>query len=172
MRHIPKLHSPDVLVGFDTSDDCAVIRIGNGLVLVQTVDFFTPVVDEPFDFGRIAAANSLSDIYAMGGQPLVALNVVAFPVGELGPDVLGEILRGGAQVAQEAGCVIAGGHSIDDKEPKYGMAVSAVMREENVITNAAASPGDRLVLTKPWVVGFSRLPSSVVWLARNNAMMS
>jgi selenide, water dikinase len=148
LRHIPKLHSPDVLLGFDTSDDCAVIRIGNGLVLVETVDFFTPVVDEPFDFGRIAA-NSLSDIPAMGGQPLVALNVVAFPIGDLGPDVLGEILRGGAQVAQEAGCVIAGGHSIDDKEPKYGMAVSAVMREENVITNAAASPGDRLVLTKP-----------------------
>jgi selenide, water dikinase len=119
------------------------------LVLVQTVDFFTPVVDEPYDFGRIAATNSLSDIYAMGGQPLIALNIVAFPMGELGPDVLGEILRGGAHVAQEAGCLIAGGHSIDDREPKYGMVVSAVMPEADVITNSASRAGDRLVLTKP-----------------------
>lgn len=141
--------SPDLLVGFDTSDDAAVLRIGNGLVLVQTVDFFTPIVDEPYDFGRIAAANSLSDIYAMGGQPLMALNIVGFPIAALGPDVLGEILRGGADVAQEAGCLIAGGHSIDDREPKYGMVVSAVMREEDVVTNAASVPGDRLVLTKP-----------------------
>ena len=125
------------------------LRIGNGLVLVQTVDFFTPIVDEPYDFGRIAAANSLSDIYAMGGQPLVALNIVGFPMAELGPDVLAEILRGGADVVREAGCLIAGGHSIDDKEPKYGMVVSAVMPESEVVTNAAASPGDRLVLTKP-----------------------
>ncbi|MGH9830942.1 MAG: selenide, water dikinase SelD, partial [Blastocatellia bacterium] len=106
-------------------------------------------VDEPYDFGRIAAANSLSDIYAMGGNPLIALNVVAFPIGELSPDVLGEILRGGAHVAQEAGCVIAGGHSVDDREPKYGMVVSAIMPEASVITNAASTPGDRLVLTKP-----------------------
>ncbi len=125
------------------------LRIGNGLVLVQTVDFFTPVVDEPYDFGRIAAANALSDIYAMGGQPLMALNIVAFPMAELGPDVLGEILRGGAAAAAEAGCLIAGGHSIDDREPKYGMVVSAVMAEADVITNAAGAPGDRLVLTKP-----------------------
>jgi selenide, water dikinase len=149
LRKLPRFDSPDLLVGFDTSDDAAVMRIGNGNVLVQTVDFFTPVVDEPYDFGRIAAANALSDIYAMGGQPLLALNIVGFPMTELGPDVLGDILRGGSDVAREAGCLIAGGHSIDDKEPKYGMVVSAVMRESDVITNAATTPGDRLVLTKP-----------------------
>lgn len=149
LRQLPRFTSPDLLVGFDTSDDAAVLRIGNGLVLVQTVDFFTPVVDEPYDFGRIAAANALSDIYAMGGRPLVALNIVGFPMAELGPDVLAEILRGGADVAREAGCLIAGGHSIDDREPKYGLAVSAVMPESEVRTNAARVPGDLLVLTKP-----------------------
>lgn len=153
LRQTPRFSSPDLLVGFDTSDDACVLRIGGGRVMVQTVDFFTPVVDEPFDFGRIAAANALSDIYAMGGSPMVALNVVAFPMAELGPDVLAEILRGGAEVAREAGCLIAGGHSIDDREPKYGMVVTAVMDEADVVTNAATAPGDVLVLTKPLGIG-------------------
>ena len=149
LRQLPKQDCPDLLVGFNHADDASVMRIGNGMVLVQTLDFFTPVVDDPFDFGRIAAANALSDIYAMGGQPLMALNIVGWPMADLGPDLLAAVLKGGAAAAAEAGCTVAGGHSIDDKEPKYGMSVSAVMREQDVRSNAGARPGDRLVLTKP-----------------------
>jgi len=145
----PQLENPDLLVGLETADDAGVYRVGPGLALVQTVDFFTPIVDDPRDFGRIAAANALSDIYAMGGRPLTALNLVGFPVTRLPLEVLAEILAGGAEKVAEAGAVIVGGHSIDDPEPKYGLAVTGLIDPERVTTNAGARPGDRLVLTKP-----------------------
>jgi selenide,water dikinase len=144
---------PNVLVGFGTSDDAGVYRVRDDLAIVQTVDFFTPIVDDPFDFGRIAAANALSDIYAMGATPLSALNLVAFSLSELGEDVLVEILRGGAAIASEAEVAIVGGHSIEDAEPKFGMAVTGVVHPDEVITNSGARPGDALVLTKPLGAG-------------------
>jgi selenide,water dikinase len=144
---------PNVLVGFGTSDDAGVYRLRHDLALVHTVDFFTPIVDDPFDFGRIAATNALSDVYAMGGEPVCALNLVAFSVSSLGEEVLGAILRGGAAVAAEAGVAIVGGHSIDDPEPKYGMAVTGVVHPDRVLTNAGARAGDALVLTKPLGAG-------------------
>ncbi len=142
-----------MLVGFDGADDAAVIKMADNRLLLQTVDFFTPVVDNPYDFGQIAAANSLSDIYAMGGTPLFALNIVGFPINELPREILTEILQGGIDKAQEAGITIAGGHSIDDKEPKYGLVVTGEVREEDLLSNSGAQPGDILVLTKPLGTG-------------------
>jgi selenide,water dikinase len=144
---------PNVLVSFDTSDDAGVYRLRDDLALVQTADFFTPIVDDPFDFGRIAAANALSDIYAMAAAPVSALNLVAFSLERLGADVLIEILRGGAAVAAEADCAIVGGHSIDDAEPKYGLAVTGVVHPDRLLTNRSGRAGDRLVLTKPLGAG-------------------
>jgi len=144
---------PNVLVGFGTADDAGVYRLRDDLALVHTVDFFTPIVDDPFDFGRIAAANALSDVYAMGATPVSALNLVAFSLRELGEDVLLEILRGGAAVAAEAGIVILGGHSIEDSEPKFGMAVVGVVHPDRVLTNAGGRAGDALVLSKPLGAG-------------------
>ena len=140
---------PNVLVGHATSDDAGVYRISADLALVQTVDFFTPVVDDPYDFGRIAAANALSDVYAMGGTPITALNVAAFPVEELGTEILARILEGGAAVAAEAGVVILGGHTIKDDEPKYGLAVTGTIHPNLIVTNGGARPGDLLLLSKP-----------------------
>jgi selenide, water dikinase len=142
-----------LLVGAATSDDAAVFRVREDLALVQTIDFFTPLVDDPFDFGRIAAANALSDVYAMGGTPLTALNVVAFPLERLGADVLAEVLRGGLDVVAEAGAIVVGGHSIDDAEPKYGLAVTGVVDPARIVTNAGGVAGDALVLSKPLGVG-------------------
>jgi selenide,water dikinase len=144
---------PAVLVGPHTADDAGVFRVRDDLALVQTVDFFTPIVDDPYDFGRIAATNALSDVYAMGAEPLTALNLVAFSLEELGGDVLREILRGGADVARAAGTAIVGGHSIDDREPKYGLAVTGTVHPDEVITNAGGRAGDALVLTKPLGTG-------------------
>jgi selenide,water dikinase len=143
----------NALVGFQTSDDAGVYKLRDDLALVHTVDFFTPIVDDPFDFGRIAAANALSDIYAMGATPITALNLVAFSLEELGEEVLVEILRGGAEVAAEAGVAILGGHSIEDSEPKFGMAVTGTVHPDELITNAGGEPGDQLVLTKPLGAG-------------------
>lgn len=140
-------------MGTNTADDAAVYRLTDDLALVQTVDFFTPVVDDPYDFGRIAAANSLSDVYAMGAKPLIALNIVGFPVGILPLEQLADILRGGADVAREAGMTIVGGHTIDDREPKYGMAVTGTVHPSAYLTNATGRPGDLLVLTKPLGTG-------------------
>jgi selenide,water dikinase len=140
---------PRLLVGPSTRDDAAVYRLSDELALVQTADFFTPIVDDPYDFGRVAAANALSDIYAMGAEPRLALNLVAFPLERLGTEVLERILAGGATVASEAGITIAGGHSIDDPEPKYGMSVTGTVHPECVLSNAGARPGDALHLTKP-----------------------
>ena len=146
-------HDPDVLVGFDTSDDAGVYRVSDELAIVTTVDFFTPIVDDPFDFGRIAATNALSDVYAMGATPVTALNLVAFSLETLGEDVLLEILRGAADVAAGAGVAILGGHSIEDAEPKFGWAVTGFVAPDQVITNAGARAGDALVLTKPLGAG-------------------
>lgn len=142
---VPHQH-PDLLVGLHTSDDAAVYRIGDKAI-VQTVDFFAPVVDDPYDFGAIAAANAMSDVYAMGGEVLLALNVVAFP-DTLPPDLLTEILRGGADKVAEAGGVLAGGHTVVDREPKYGLCVTGIIDPSRVTTKGGARPGDYLVLTK------------------------
>ncbi len=149
----PGSADPRVLVGFDHADDAGVVRLRDDLALVHTVDFFTPIVDDPFDFGRIAATNALSDIYAMGATPLSALNLVAFSLAELGEEVLLEILRGGAAVAEQAEVAILGGHSIEDAEPKYGMAVTGTVHPAELITNAGGRAGDALVLTKPLGAG-------------------
>lgn len=135
------------MVGTATSDDAGVFRLAPGINLVQTVDFFTPVVDDPYDWGRIAAANALSDIYAMGASPLTALQMIGWPRGKLSFDILAEVVRGGLDIMAEAGCTVIGGHSIDDAEPKYGFAVTGTAAQ--VVTNAGAMPGDRLILTKP-----------------------
>jgi selenide,water dikinase len=153
VRGLPAATAPELLVGSATGDDAAVWRISDELALVQTVDFFTPVVDDPYDFGRIAAANALSDVYAMGGRPLTALNLVAWPLEQLGADALGEVLRGGLDVVRAAGAEVVGGHSIDDPEPKYGLAVTGVVHPDRVIANAGGRPGDALVLTKPLGAG-------------------
>ncbi len=142
-----------MLVGFGTSDDAGIFLVRPDLALVQTVDFFTPIVDDPYDFGRIAATNALSDIYAMGGTPITALNIAAYPIEDLGPEILGRILAGGAEVARAAGVSILGGHTIKDDEPKYGMAVTGTIDPTRIITNAGARPGDVLVLTKPLGTG-------------------
>lgn len=150
---LPKFEDPNLLVGFEGSSDAAVYRLRDDLALVCTVDFFTPIVDDPFWFGQIAAANSLSDVYAMGGRPILALNVVCFPKKGLPKELLKEILRGGCQKVQEAEAVLAGGHSVDDPEVKYGLSVVGVVHPERYLTNAGARPGDRLFLTKPLGLG-------------------
>ena len=137
-----------VVVGFDGADDAAAVRLDDGKILIQTVDFFTPVVDDPYEFGLIAAANALSDIYAMGGKPLFALNIVGFPINDLPKSILSAILQGGADKAAEAGIPIVGGHSVDDKEPKYGLVVTGEVDETSMWTNSGAQVGDTLVLTK------------------------
>lgn len=146
-----KSEYPDLLVGLDDPDDAAIWRLDTDRALVVTTDFFTPVVDDPFDYGQIAAANSLSDVYAMGGKPFLALNIAAFPP-DLPPEILGEIIRGAAEKALEAGVVVAGGHTIRDDEPKFGLVVVGFVHPDKKLTKAGLKPGDRLVLTKP--IGF------------------
>jgi selenide,water dikinase len=146
---LPHRDDPRLLVGRETFDDAGIFVVSDDLALVQTVDFFAPIVDDPYTFGRIAAANALSDVYAMGGEPLTALNIVGFPTGSAPLEVLTEILRGGQDAVHEAGAVIAGGHSIIDEEIKYGLSVTGRADPRHLLTNAAAQPGDRLVLTKP-----------------------
>ena len=145
---MPVTQHPDLLVGISKGDDAAVYRLREDLALVQTVDFFPPIVDDPWEFGAIAAANALSDVYAMGGTPLLALNLVCFPI-ELPQTILHQILQGGAAKAAEAEVLIVGGHTIDDAEPKYGLAVTGTVHPEKFVTNAGARPGDQLILTKP-----------------------
>ena len=145
-------HSDALLLGFETSDDAAVYRLTDDMAALLTVDFFTPIVDDPYDFGRIAAANSLSDIYAMGGRPLTAMNLLAFPC-SLGADIVGEVVRGGAEKVTEAGAVTVGGHTIDDKEPKFGLSVFGVVHPDKVVRNKGALPGDVIFLTKPLGTG-------------------
>jgi selenide,water dikinase len=150
---LPAASDPNLLVDMGTADDAAVYRLTPDLALVQTVDYITPLVDDPYQYGQIATANSISDVYAMGGRPLLALNIVAFPTDALPLGVLGDILRGGADKAAEADVRIIGGHSVDDKEPKYGLAVTGVVHPDRILRNSTARPGDRLLLTKPLGMG-------------------
>jgi selenide,water dikinase len=149
VRGLPRSDDPALLVGSETADDAGVYQVSEELALVQSVDFFTPIVDDAYDFGRIAAANALSDIYAMGARPLTALNLVAFSLEQLGGEILREVLRGGADVAAQAATAVIGGHSIDDREPKYGMSVTGVVHPEQVVRNSTGRAGDVLFLTKP-----------------------
>ena len=144
---LPKFHDENLLVGIETSDDAAVYKITDDIAMIQTVDFFTPIVDDPYMFGQIAAANSLSDVYAMGGEPVIALNIVGFP-NCLDPAILGDILRGGADKVKEAGASLVGGHSIQDDEPKYGLCVSGFVHPKKMYKNYGSKPGDVLILTK------------------------
>lgn len=146
------LHDPNLLVGFDKSDDASVYKVSDDLALVQTVDFFPPIADDPYVFGQIAATNALSDVYAMGGEPKLALNIMAVPA-DLPKEAVHEILRGGYEKAYEAGAIITGGHSILDPEPKYGLAVTGFVHPDRVLTNSGARPGDVLFLTKPLGIG-------------------
>ncbi|WP_274365491.1 selenide, water dikinase SelD [Paenibacillus thermotolerans] len=154
LASIPKSERhPNLLVGTETNDDAGVYKLTDDLALVQTVDFFTPIVDDPYDFGQVASANALSDVYAMGGTPVTVLNLVAFPISKLDRSVLAEILRGASDKVREAGATLVGGHSIDDNEPKFGLAVTGTIHPDKVLTNAGVRPGDRLILTKPIGVG-------------------
>ncbi|HSE11534.1 MAG TPA: selenide, water dikinase SelD, partial [Rudaea sp.] len=152
-RSTPALQFPQLLVGTETADDAAVYRINDDQAIIATTDFFMPIVDDPFDFGRISATNALSDVYAMGGTPLMALALVAMPIKVLPPEVIREILRGGESICAEAGIPIAGGHSIDSVEPVYGLAAIGVVDPKNVKRNCAALAGDVLILGKPLGVG-------------------
>jgi len=153
LSQLPKNeYNNNLLIGLDTSDDAAVYKLNDETALIQTLDFFTPMIDDPYIFGQIAAANSLSDVYAMGGNPIVAMNIVCFPSCH-DMDVLGEILKGGFDKVKESGALLVGGHTVDDKEPKYGLSVSGVVNPEKVLSNSNAKVGDKLILTKPIGVG-------------------
>ena len=147
MSKLPKFHDDNLIVGIETSDDAAIYKVTDEIAMIQTVDFFTPIVDDPYMFGQIAAANSLSDVWAMGGEPAVALNIVGFP-NCLDPAILGDILAGGADKVKEAGAVLVGGHSVQDDEPKYGLCVSGFVHPDKIFKNYGCRPGDVLVLTK------------------------
>ncbi len=172
MRLLPPITDPNLLVGPETCDDAAVYRLTDELALVLTVDYFTPIVDDPYAFGQIAAANALSDVYAMGGRPLAMLSIVGFPRDRLPLGILGEILKGGAEKGREAGVSVVGGHSIDDAEPKIGYAVAGLVHPDRIWKNVGARPGDALVLTKPIGTGIistaikqGRAPAAAVELA-------
>ncbi len=183
MERVSPATDARVLVGYESGDDAGIYLLRDGVALVQTVDFFTPIVDDPYDFGRIAAANAFSDVYAMGGRPLTALNIVAFPE-DLDLAILSRILEGGATVARAAGAVVLGGHTIKDAEPKYGMAVTGIVDPQRVVTNAKAQIGDALVLTKPLGTGVlttarrrnaipsERLEEAIRWMTTLNAAAS
>lgn len=178
-----KKDHPDLLIGLGEPDDAAVWKLDNDRVLMVTTDFFTPVVDDPYDYGAISAANSMSDIYAMGGSPFLALNIAALPP-HLPPEISGEILRGGAETALEAGVVIAGGHTIQDQEPKYGLVCMGFAHPDLIMTKSAAHPGDALVLTKPLGFGVTttaiknqkadpdQIQEVVLWMKRLNRAAS
>lgn len=154
MRLLPKQEPvPELLVGHETSDDAGVFQLTDSIALIQTLDYFTPIVDDPYKFGQIAAANALSDVYAMGGVPKTVLNIVGYPVKKLGPDILSEILRGAADKVKESGAVTVGGHSIDDQEPKFGLSVTGIVHPNQIWKNVGAKPGNVLVITKPIGVG-------------------
>lgn len=153
LHGLPKFKNPDLLVGTETSDDAGVYRLRSDLAIVNTVDFFTPIVDDPYVFGQISAANSLSDVYAMGGEPKTCMNIVCFPKGKMDIEILGEILKGGADKVKESGAVVIGGHSIIDEEIKFGMAVTGVIHPDKILRNVGVQEGDALILTKPLGTG-------------------
>jgi len=169
LKGLPRPTDANLLVGYETADDGAVYRVSPDVAIITTVDYITPVVNDPFWFGRIAAANSLSDVWAMGGRPVIALNLVNFPSKTLDPGLLRDILLGGSEKITEAGASLAGGHSVEDAEPKYGLAVTGVVHPDRVVTNRGARPGDALVLSKPLGTGVlfnanraNKLPASVL----------
>jgi selenide,water dikinase len=149
MKALPVNSHPNLLVGIETSDDAGVYKLTDDVALVQTLDFFTPIVNDPYHFGRIAAANALSDVYAMGARPLTAMNIVCFPIADMPKEVLKEILRGGLEKIHEAGAVLVGGHSVDDQELKFGLSVTGLVHPEKILTNKGTKVGDQLILTKP-----------------------
>ena len=153
LKDLPRVSHPDLLVGLGTADDAGVFRISPDMALIQTVDFFTPIVDDPYAYGQIAAANSLSDVYAMGGRPITAMNICGFPSDEVPPKMIAEVLKGAFDKIAESGAVLVGGHSVEDVEPKFGLSVTGVVHPDLVKTNAGARVGDRLVLTKPLGTG-------------------
>jgi selenide,water dikinase len=153
LHELPKFNNPDMLVGTETGDDAGVYRLRPDLAIVNTVDFFTPIVDDPYVFGQISATNALSDVYAMGGEPKTCLNIVCFPKGKMDIEVLGEILKGGADKVKESGAVVIGGHSIIDDEIKYGMAVTGIIHPDKILRNVGVQEGDALILTKPLGTG-------------------
>ncbi len=153
LQGLTREDDPDLLVGIDGSDDAGIYRLTDEIALVQTMDFFTPIVNDPFDFGRIAAANALSDVYAMGGRPLTAMNIVCFPIKSMDKSVLRSILQGGQEIVHQAGATMVGGHSVEDEELKYGLSVTGVVHPKKYLTNAGAKPGDALILTKPLGTG-------------------
>jgi selenide, water dikinase len=176
LKRLPKQADPDLLVGFETSDDAAVFRVSDDLGIVQTVDFFTPIVDDPALFGQVAAANSLSDVYAMGGRPVTALTIVGFPASR-SPEILEDILRGGLEKMTEAHCTVAGGHSIRDEELKFGYAVTGLIHPERIWRNVGARPGDALLLTK--AIGTGVISTALkqggaqdAWVAASTASMT
>ena len=175
LSRLPKQFDPNVLVGFDTADDAGVYLLAPELALVQTVDFFTPIVDDPYTFGQIAAANSLSDVYAMGGRPISALSIVGFPNTGKDIEILEKILQGGLAKMQEAGCTVIGGHSIGDDEIKFGYAVTGVINPQRVLKNVGALAGDRLILTKrlgTGVIGTALKKDSATPAATQAAILS
>lgn len=153
LKRLPAISDTNLLVGTNTADDAAVYRLNKDVALVQTIDFFTPIVDDPFDFGQIAATNALSDVYAMGGRPLTALNVLAFPPDLVSPEIVAAIVRGGASKVRQAGAMLVGGHTIRSPEPIYGLSVTGLVHPKKIMSNAQARPGDLLVMTKPLGVG-------------------
>jgi len=175
LRLLPKQEPvPELLVGHETSDDGGVFQLTDDLALIQTVDYFTPIVDDPYMFGQIAAANALSDVYAMGGTPKTVLNIVGYPVKKLGAEMLADILKGASDKVKEAGAVTVGGHSIDDQEPKFGLSVTGIVHPKKVWKNVGAKPGDLLVLTKPIGVGIltTGIKRSAVSREQEKAVMS
>ena len=153
MSGLPLTKDPNLLVGLEVADDAAVYKLTEDIALIQTVDFFTPIVDDPYLFGQIAAVNALSDVYAMGGRPLTAMNLVGFPIKKLSGDILRKILQGGLSKIQEGGALLAGGHSVEDDEIKYGLSVTGIIHPEKMLSNCGAKAGDKLVLTKPLGTG-------------------
>ncbi len=153
MAQLPRLSHPNLLVGYETADDAGVYKLTEEIALIQTVDFFTPIVDDPYFFGQIAAANALSDVYAMGGKPLLAMNIVCFPIKEMPKEILKGVLQGGLDKVQEAGAILIGGHSVEDPEIKYGLSVTGIVHPEKILTNKGAQVGDFIILTKPLGTG-------------------
>ncbi len=153
MQGLPLISDPNLIAGMERAEDAGVYKLSDDLAIIQTLDFFTPIVDDPYTFGRVAAANALSDVYAMGGRPLTAMNIVCFPVKTMDMSVLGEILAGGLDKLHEAGVILVGGHSVEDQELKYGLSVTGIVHPQKVVLNTGAKAGDRLILTKPLGTG-------------------
>jgi len=153
LKGLPLVADPNLIVGMEHAEDAGVYRLRDDLAIIQTVDFFTPIVDDPYTFGQIAATNALGDVYAMGGRPLTAMNIVCFPIRKMDVGILRDILRGGLDKMREAGVLLIGGHSVEDDEPKYGLAVTGVVHPDRVLFNRGAKPGDKLILTKPLGTG-------------------